>query len=151
WLAGMRLAEERVQQVDEHTERDAQETDGAVLAPQKRLGTFLDRVGDLPHFGGAVVLPQHEAAQTPGDGQRKDGEPQDESNQHSELWLLGARHRGGLVTDSQGDRYDTGHVPPGPSMGWVELVRHHALLELPAVRRVGDRRVHVHPSDAALD
>src|SRR5439155_21763276 len=111
-----------------------------------RFGALLDRIGDLPHFGSAVVLAQHEAAQTPGDGQGDDGEPQDESNQHSELWLLGARARGGLVTDSQGDQYDARHVPPVPRAGRVELVCHHALLELPAVSRVGDRRGDLDPS-----
>src|SRR5881396_3208527 len=84
-LAGVRFAEERVQHVDEHAERDAQETDRAVLAPQECLGAFLDRIGDLPHLRGAVVLAKHVTSQTPGDGQGENGEPQDESNQHSGL------------------------------------------------------------------
>src|ERR1051326_7222873 len=64
---------------------DAQEADRAVLSPQERFGPFLDRVGDLAHLGCSGVLPQHVASQTPGDDQGEDREPQDESNEHSEL------------------------------------------------------------------
>src|SRR5204862_34389 len=90
-LVGVWLAEERVQHVDHHPQRNAQRADGAVLAPQKGFRAFLDRVGDLPHVGGAVVLPEHVAPQAPGDGQGEDREPEDENHQHSGLWLLGAR------------------------------------------------------------
>src|SRR5256885_9671003 len=64
---------------------------------------------------------------------------------------LGARASGGLVTDAKGGHYDIAHVPPLPGAGRVELVRHHALLELPTVRPVREGRFHVHPPDAALD
>src|SRR5919197_4525940 len=53
--------------------------------------------------------------------------------------------RGGLVSDSQGDRYDARHVLPVPRMGRIEPIRQHALLELPAVARVRDRRVEFDP------
>src|SRR2546425_4928118 len=56
--------------------------------------------------------------------------------------------RGGLVADSKGDGHDARHVPPVPRAGRVEPVRHHALLELPAVVRVRDRRIDLHPGDA---
>ena len=47
-------------------------------------------------------------------------------------------------------RVDARHVVPIPSAGRVELVRHHALQELPAVRLVPDGWVHLHPRDAPV-
>src|SRR5213593_1546788 len=57
---------------------------------------------------------------------------------------------GGLVSDSQGDRYDARHVLPVTRAGRIEPVRQHALLELPAVARVRDRRVDLDPGDAPV-
>src|SRR5437773_922830 len=94
-LSGVWLAEERVQHVDHDAERNAQRADGAILAPQEGFRAFLDRVGDLPHLGGAVVLPEHVAPQAPGAVQGEDREPEDENHQHSRLWLLGARAAAG--------------------------------------------------------
>src|SRR5438309_321352 len=52
--------------------------------------------------------------------------------------------------DSHADRYDARHVLPVPRVGRVEPKRHHALLELPAVVRVRDRRIPLHPRDAPV-
>src|SRR5216683_2634607 len=108
------------------------------------------RAGNRAHLGGAGVLAEDVASQTPGYDQGEDREPQDESYEHRELWLLEARLGGGLVTESHGDRDDVRYHPPVPGVGRVEDIRHHALLELPAVGCVGDRRVHLDPSDAPI-
>src|SRR2546425_912627 len=50
--------------------------------------------------------------------------------------------------DSHADRYDARHVLPVPRVGRVEPERHHTLLELPAVVRVRNRRIPLHPRDA---
>src|SRR5438128_1825391 len=56
----------------------------------------------------------------------------------------------GLGSDSEGDRDDARHVHPVPRAGGVELVRHHALHELPAVRVIPDGRVDVDPCHAPV-
>src|SRR2546422_481058 len=57
---------------------------------------------------------------------------------------------GGLVSDSHGKGEDARHGHPVPRAGGVELVRHHALHELLAVRFVPNGRVDLHPRDAPV-
>src|SRR2546422_2211894 len=97
--AGMRRSEERVQHEDQHGEDDAERKDRPVLAPQERGSALLNRVRNGAHLRGAVVLPEHPACETHGDGQGENTQPQDEGDQHSRLSAPWSPREGGRVTD----------------------------------------------------
>src|SRR2546422_11729154 len=65
-----------------HREEYREQTDRAVLAPQKRGRPFLDRVRDAAHLGRAVVLPQHPAGQRDRDEEGEHTETQNQAKQH---------------------------------------------------------------------